>query len=180
LPILVFGVWGEAPTKLFLKLNKGGIKMTILKNLSKIFIIVCCLFSISSADTGFGVSAVGTLSSLTAAELSVEPTEIDLGANIPGYSYSSSFTITNLGGETLTGTISETVDWITSISHTSFSLNYNESITVEFSGNFPNETGEFSTNILITSNGSDENVLVFGNSKLGSISGYVLHDETPK
>jgi hypothetical protein len=153
--------------------------MKILRNLSKTVIIFCCLFSISYADTGFGVSTVGTLSSLTAAELSVEPVDIDLGAHIPGYSFSSSFTITNPGGETLTGTISEAVNWITSLNPASFSLNYNDSVTVEFSGSFPDETEEFSTNISITSNGGNESVLVFGNSKLGSISGYVLYDETP-
>lgn len=144
---------------------------------SLVIIIMCSQFSFLYADTGFGVSSVGTLSSITGAELSVEPVEIDLESHIPGYSFSSSFTITNLGGETLTGTISETVDWITSLNPASFSLNYNESDTVEFSGSFPDETGEFSTNISITSNGGNQEVLVYGSIKLGSISGYVFYDD---
>ena len=44
--------------------------MTILRNLSKIFIIFCCLFSFSYADTGFGVSEVGTLSSIKLGSIS--------------------------------------------------------------------------------------------------------------
>jgi len=95
-------------------------------------------------------------------ELYVDPTDIDLGTYPSGHSISESFIVKNIGGGTLTGNISESVNWITYLSQSSFSLGSNQQVTINFSGSFPSTTGSFSTNISVTSNGGNEQVYVHG------------------
>ena len=95
-------------------------------------------------------------------ELYVNPTNIDLGTHLAGYSFSSSFIVNNTGGGTLTGTISESASWITYISHSNFNLTENQQITVTFSGNFPSNPDPFNTNINVNSNAGNEQVYVHG------------------
>jgi hypothetical protein len=59
--------------------------MKIKTNLSVIFISILCLFSISNADTGFGISDVGTISSILDGieDENTTPVEYGLNQNYP-------------------------------------------------------------------------------------------------
>ena len=94
-------------------------------------------------------------------QLSVNPTDISLGTHPAGTSFSKTFIVKNAGGSTLTGNISESVSWITSVNPSGFSLDANQSRTINIQGTFPN-SGFFSTSANITSNGGNKNVYVHG------------------
>ena len=96
-------------------------------------------------------------------ELYIYTTDIDLGTHPADYSFSSSFIVKNTGGGTLeVDDITENVDWITSLSPTSFDLTANQQKTIYFSGQFPITPESFNTNININSNVGDDNVYVHG------------------
>jgi len=58
--------------------------MRFISNLSIIFLLNICLITISNADTGFGVSDVGTISSVTSIENDItNPVEYKLNQNYP-------------------------------------------------------------------------------------------------
>ena len=96
-------------------------------------------------------------------KLKVDPTDIDLKTHEANTSFSETFTVTNSGGSTLTGNISKNASWISSISPTSFSLGANQSQTITVQGAFPSNSGSFSDNINVTSNGGNQDVYAHGN-----------------
>ncbi len=79
-----------------------------------------------------------------------------------GTSFSKTFTVTNIGDGTLTGNISKKTSWISSVSPTSFSLGANLSLTITIKGVSPSNSGSFSDNIRVTSNGGTKNVYIHG------------------
>ena len=95
--------------------------------------------------------------------LYINPTNINLGKHNANHSFSSSFIVKNTGSGTLKiNDITENVDWITSISPTSFNLTANQQKTIYFSGKFPITPVSFNTNININSNVGDKHVYVHG------------------
>ena len=120
--------------------------------------------NISISSNG-GDSSVNVHGVVTKLDLEVIPTDIDLGTDDAGDSFSKTFTIKNTGTGTLTGTISESASWL-NLSSTSFSLGAGESKTITASGTFPSysstDNGNFSFNISISSNGGDGSVYVHG------------------
>jgi len=120
--------------------------------------------NISISSNG-GDSSVNVHGVVTKLDLEVIPTDIDLGTDDAGDSFSKTFTIKNTGTGTLTGTISESASWL-NLSSTSFGLGAGESKTITASGTFPSysstSNGNFNCNISITSNAGNENVYVHG------------------
>jgi len=108
------------------------------------------------------LSVYGTVSNPPTPNLYVDPTNINLGTHAPGYSIGGSFMVKNTGNGTLTGTIFESLEWITSLSQYSFSLGANEYDIVTFSGSFPSSTGNFGGDIEVNSNGGNDDVYVHG------------------
>ena len=117
----------------------------------------------SNAIAKINTSTIYNFTTITATspQLSVTPTDIDLGSNQTGTNFSKTFTIKNTGVGTLTGNISESVSWITSLSSSSFSLTENQNETITIQGTFPS-TSPFSTDVSVTSNGGNQNVNVHG------------------
>lgn len=146
-----------------------------MKNFKAFLIIIFLSLSNLIADTGVGISEVGTLSSIPA-NLSLDSKTIDIGTHLPGDSFSSYFIVKNDSGITsvLNGNITESSAWITSLNPASFSLQYNETDTIFFSGNFPTAPDSFSTLILITSNSGSDSVLVTGKLEATGLYGESL------
>ena len=94
--------------------------------------------------------------------ISLDIPEIDLGIQGPVYPFDTVFSIMNTGADTLTGNVNENLQWITSVSPTSFTLATFEEQEIAISGFFPDEPGEFSGLVNIFSNGGDTSVIVHG------------------
>jgi len=122
---------------------------------------------ITSTNKNDTVSVYGKL---TPSKLTVAPISIDLGTNEPGYNFSNFLIVKNEGGALLKGIVQESADWIKSLDPTSFSLKYNETKIIFFSGNFPENPEEFSTLIYINSNGGEDTVNVFGKLKVAEMT----------
>ena len=94
--------------------------------------------------------------------LFVSPVNIDLGTDSAGSSFTQSFTVKNNGTGQLTGNIYENANWILSMQPANLSLDIGEEIIVSFYGQFPPETGPFSTIINVVTNGGDQGIFVSG------------------
>ena len=99
-------------------------------------------------------------------QLSVSPTSIDLGMIPIGGSVNGSYTITNRGGGTLTGTSA----FENGSSPSSFSLAAGQSRTETRTITAGNQTGTFSTRVVISSNGGSATVTF----------NYTVFDPTPR
>jgi len=115
-----------------------------------------CVIRISEAQSHpnvtSGVSPVFAII-LPAPVLVVNPGVVDLGTRPGGFAFSSSFTVRNDGGQTLTGNVSEGTAWITSLNPNFFNIAGGLSTTINFAGSFPTTApGSFSTSINVTSN----------------------------
>ncbi len=91
--------------------------------------------------------------------LAYYPNYVDFGEKDQGWTGSSTFEIWNSGDQTLTYTLSETLDWIQINPTSGSSTGEHDTITVNVV-NTENIYGYFSGNILISSNGGDGNVHV--------------------
>lgn len=96
-------------------------------------------------------------------DLCLSPSTIDLGSCGPDHYFNSSFVVENCGGGILSGNISESISWITSIYPSTFNLDAGQIQQINFSGNFPQASGYFDGYINISSNGGDNDVYVYGN-----------------
>jgi hypothetical protein len=94
--------------------------------------------------------------------LCAAPDSIYLGTHAPEYSYTSEFKVGNCGGGTLTGTVTESADWISTLNPDSFTVAGGDSVMVTFGGDFPAVSGPFSTYIQIMSDGGDDSIYVSG------------------
>jgi len=91
--------------------------------------------------------------------LTYSPNYVDFGEHDQGWTGSSTFEIWNAGDQTLTYTLSETLDWIQISPTSGSSTGEHDTITVSVV-NTQNIYGYFSGNILISSNGGNGNVHV--------------------
>ena len=94
--------------------------------------------------------------------LSVTPTDINLGTNFATTNFSKTFTVKNTGSGTLSGNIFKSVNWITSVSPSTFSLTNSQTQIITIEGSFPSSPTNFNTNVSVTSNGGNQNVIIHG------------------
>jgi len=95
------------------------------------------------------------------------PTDsVNIGAHYANSPIQGSFKINNIGGTTLSGTISEQVPWISDVSPQVINLEAGEETTIAFTGTFPLALAPFSGIINISTNAGNANVNVFGVTSL--------------
>jgi hypothetical protein len=94
----------------------------------------------------------------SAPRLFVYPPTVNVGEDLSGRAFHHEITVWNTGIGDLKATVSTHAPCIRVLSHSSFSLEQNEQITLGFLGCFPSAPGEFSGNITIRSNGGNKTV----------------------
>lgn len=101
--------------------------------------------------------------------LDVDPVDIDLGREETGVPFSAVFTVFNTGSGTLDVVITESADWITSVTPAEFSLSEFGEELVTVDGVFPEGAGEFGADIDVASNGGGDTVYIHGSIDTGII-----------
>jgi len=94
--------------------------------------------------------------------LAIDVSAVKLGTSRASTPYTSSFVIANAGQAPLTGSVTESVAWITTLTPSTFTLAAGQKTAVSFGGAFPATAGAFSTGITVASSVGSQTVQISG------------------